>query len=154
MVPKFFREVEGFPNYLVSEFGKVWSKKSSRFLTDFPNNERGYRAVRLSKDGEAVTTYLHRIVAKAYVPNPNSKPQVNHIDGNVENNIASNLEWTTLQENMKHMRATVKSWGKLKLTEEERIDIAFSSASDKDLADTYGITVQYVGQLRRKYNGR
>ena len=151
MVPKFLREVKGFSDYLVTEFGKVWSKKSNKFLTDFPNNERGYRAVRLSKDGQATTTYVHRIVAKAYVPNPKDKPQVNHIDGNVENNIASNLEWASNQENMRHMRRTVKSWGKVKLTEEERKEIASSSATDKELADIYGITRQYVGQLRRKY---
>lgn len=65
-------------------------------------NHKGYKVVHLSKDGTNAWVLVHRIVALAFVPNPHGKPQVNHIDGNKTNNSASNLEWVTNSENMRH----------------------------------------------------
>ncbi len=65
-------------------------------------NNRGYREVRLSKNGNTYTKLVHILTATAFVPNPESKPEVNHLDGDKLNNHYSNFEWTTHSENVLH----------------------------------------------------
>ena len=62
----------------------------------------GYRSVKLFKDGKHSHLLVHRIVAKTFIPNPDNKRYVNHIDGNKANNNVNNLEWCTASENLKH----------------------------------------------------
>lgn len=61
-----------------------------------------YKKVCLSNGGRKRMLSIHRLVAEAFIPNPENKPQVNHIDGDKSNNSADNLEWTTASENTKH----------------------------------------------------
>jgi hypothetical protein len=68
------------------------------------SNCKGYNTVGLCKDGYCKSTRLCRVVAKAFIPNPENKPCVNHIDGNKKNDNVSNLEWCTYKENMKHAK--------------------------------------------------
>ena len=63
---------------------------------------RKYRSVYYKEEGMKRRGYVHRFVAKAFIPNPENKPQVNHIDGNPSNNNVGNLEWVTSSENIKH----------------------------------------------------
>lgn len=67
---------------------------------------RKYPCVKLCKQNTEKTISVHRLVAAAFVPNPDNKPEVNHIDGCTTNNSAENLEWVTRQENMKHAAET------------------------------------------------
>ena len=62
----------------------------------------GYKTVDLCKEGKVTTTLVHRIVATAFIPNPQNHKYVNHKDSNRANNSASNLEWVTSSENRKH----------------------------------------------------
>lgn len=62
----------------------------------------GYPVVPIKIDGKKKRVKVSRLVAKAFIPNPENKPQVNHIDGNKQNNIVANLEWTTPSENCQH----------------------------------------------------
>lgn len=68
-------------------------------MLSFHYNRKGYKRVQLGKYGVKV---VHQLVAKAFIPNPENKPQVNHIDGNKENNSSDNLEWVTMKENLDH----------------------------------------------------
>ena len=65
-------------------------------------NHKGYLKVGLMKDGVYRKYRVHRLVAEAFIPNPNGCPEVNHIDGNKANNSFSNLEWVTSIQNQEH----------------------------------------------------
>lgn len=96
------KEVVGFKEYHICEDGRVFSMKKNRYL--LPRVDRhGYSYVTLTKgDGKSVYKSIHRLVAIAFVPNPDNKPQVNHKDCNKRNNHVSNLEWVTQLENNIH----------------------------------------------------
>lgn len=70
-------------------------------------NNRGYLTVALCKDNNTTNYLVHRLVAEAFIPNTQNKPQVNHIDGDVTNNQADNLEWVTDNENKAHSSIAV-----------------------------------------------
>lgn len=89
-----------YHQYYVSKCGKVFGCKGDEIKQSVTN--RGYKRITLSISGKEERWSVHRLVALLFVPNPEQKPQVNHIDGNKENNDASNLEWCTASENNKH----------------------------------------------------
>lgn len=62
----------------------------------------GYVRVKLSKNGKSQLKYIHRLLAEAFIENPKNKKEINHIDGDKQNNDLENLEWTTRSKNMKH----------------------------------------------------
>lgn len=95
-----------YGNLRVNSSGTIILGKSNTPLSIHWRNADGYVMCRLSvyEDGKRkrINRLVHRIVAQAFVPNPLGLPEVNHIDGNKENNDASNLEWCTRQQNMAH----------------------------------------------------
>ncbi len=100
--------------YEVSSCGKVYLKKHSvirknGIVMNYERKEKainikehGYSYVTISKNNKSKSHLLHRMVAETFIPNPDNKPFVNHIDGNKQNNCISNLEWVTKQENQSH----------------------------------------------------
>lgn len=93
------KDIKGYEGiYAVTEDGKVWSYRRSKFLSS-SNNNGGYLRVDLCKDGGRKTVLIHRLVAEAYLPNPDNLPIVNHKDENKQNNHISNLEWCTVGYN-------------------------------------------------------
>ncbi len=72
-------------------------------IKDIQTHLNGYKYVNLYKDNKNKTYRIHRLVAEAFIPNTENKPDVNHIDADKSNNLPSNLEWATKKENTKHL---------------------------------------------------
>ena len=87
--------------YEISNLGKIRNIKSKRVLK-LTKSHNGYLKTNLSKKGKLKTVFIHRLVAEAFIPNPNNLPQVNHKDGNKENNNVFNLEFCTEKHNSLH----------------------------------------------------
>lgn len=115
---------------------------------------RGYRMVSLRKNGTSFSKRVHSIVAEVFIPNPENKPCVNHIDNNTGNNSTLNLEWVTHKENMEHSAKQ----GRLnrgeknraaKLTEKDILEIRKSSKSCRELATIYRMSYNYMFVIKR-----
>lgn len=107
--------IKGFPDYTVDEQGNIESyrgfgRKPKRRISGYPikptADHKGYLYVTLCNSDSNKRHFVHKLVAVAFIPNPDRKPQVNHIDGNKLNCKVSNLEWCTNQENHDHARST------------------------------------------------
>ena len=110
-----WKDIKGFEGmYAISNFGNVkrlvhykrcgvagqtlLEEKPMRFY----KNHNGYYRVCLCKDGKRYFRFVHLLVAEAFLPKKEGKPQINHIDGNKKNNVLNNLEWVTSKENHLH----------------------------------------------------
>lgn len=93
------KKFEGF--YSISDTGLVMSERSGKLLKPSISNV-GYYRIMLSLAGATLRTHIHRLVAEAFIPNPDRKPCVNHKDANKLNNNVENLEWVTYRENTMH----------------------------------------------------
>lgn len=96
-----WRSVTGFPRYEVSDDGDVMNRETGKVLKPI-HQSTGYSTVTLTEGKRRQSIGIHRIVANEFIPNPESKPMVNHLDGDKSNNRLENLEWCTCSENMKH----------------------------------------------------
>jgi hypothetical protein len=95
-------DVIGYENlYTINTNGDVYSVKRNKYLKHFIDKD-GYAYVSLSKNCKGKKFKLHRLLAIHFIPNPDNKPEINHIDGNKLNNELSNLEWCTSSENQLH----------------------------------------------------
>lgn len=99
-----WKKIENFEDYEISNFGRYKSLKNENVHIMKPKkNKSGYLQARLTKNGKHYYLYMHRLVAQAFIQNPNNKFYVNHINGNKEDNNILNLEWCTAKENTHHL---------------------------------------------------
>ena len=123
-----------------NQYGEYFMK--GRILKNSIIKEKGYCRVSLNNGNGKISKRVHRLVAEAFIPNPENKPEVNHKDGNKLNNCVSNLEWCTNKENIEHsIRTGLKkhcngcSNSSSKFTEE---DIIFIRKNYKKRDPMYG----------------
>ena len=96
------KEIKGFNRYMITEQGLVWNKRTKDYMVTYIHNS-GYERVLLTNDeGKKQQKLVHRLIAEAFIPNPENKPEVNHINGVKSDNQLHNLEWCTKSENQKH----------------------------------------------------
>lgn len=103
-----WKDIEEAPNYEVSNLGRVRNKKTRRILNPGVYGATGYKQVNMAIPAEGNKQrkrYIHRLVAIAFVPNPDNKREVDHINGDKTDNRAENLEWVTSSENQKRRHA-------------------------------------------------
>lgn len=151
------KEIPGYPGYFVSEDGQIISKKTGRVLK--PRRlPAGYHRVSLCVDGKPKDSYIHRLVAQSFIPNPESKPCVNHINGNKADNRVENLEWCTYGENQQHaidtglLSCRGEAHSNSKLTEDAVREIRQNAQglSQAALGKLYGVSAAMVNRVRAR----
>lgn len=116
-----FKKIKNYENYSINEKGEIINNLTNKKLKG-SFGENGYHYFRLSKNGKKKMFYGHRLVAEAFIPNPNNLPVVNHIDGNKMNNNVENLEWTTYSDNTTKWHKSVQNIKK-RITEYYKEDL-------------------------------
>lgn len=91
-----YRKIEDFENYSISNLGNVKNDKTGRILKQY-KKANGYMQVQMGR--KTIPQYVHRLVAKAFIPNIYNKEQVDHINGNKSDNRAENIRWVSASEN-------------------------------------------------------
>jgi len=139
-----YRNIEG-TTYMVSNIGNVKNAKGLVLRPYF--HKTGYYYVGIN----AVKKQLHRLVAIAFVPNPNNLPDINHKDGHKLNNTDSNLEWCTRKQNIHHsyslgLSTVGEKRYNSKLTEKEVLEIRAlaGTKNNREIAEMYNISQQTV----------
>lgn len=127
VVRKPVKDYEGY--YEVDQFGRVFGLDRTIIVVDGERtyeklltgrqmkqsiHDKGYKTVSLTKDGKTKSVFVHRIVAEAFIPNPDNLPMVNHKDEDKTNNFLENLEWCTASYNRTYGKAIEKHARKLR----------------------------------------
>jgi len=103
-----YKPILGYEDrYLIYDNGQVWSLLNNKFLKQQKTYD-GYLMVDLCKNGLDKKIKIHRLVAQAFIPNPNNYSQINHIDENKTNNNVNNLEWCTASYNNNYGEHNIK----------------------------------------------
>lgn len=177
IVIEVWKDIEGYEGlYQVSNLGRVKSleridrleRKVKERMLSIRDNGTGYKFVDLHKNNKAKRFYVHRLVASTFIPNPEYKPEVNHLDGDKANNVVFNLCWSTRKENLRHAANTglTKRGDQNKLTKIKDADVLFIrenyEAYNEDynaeaLAKKFETTENYIKGIvygkKRKYVG-
>ena len=150
-----WRYIYGSDDCWISEFGKVkWKKKKK--LLPIRLDPAGYERVSVKGLGRI---RVHRLVAEAWIDNPEGKPLINHISGDKTQNTVSNLEWATYQENSQHAVDTglirdidQRRKGNMIVETDIKTRQSVIFSSQKECADYYGISVSGINRCLNKIN--
>lgn len=150
--------IPGFDKrYAITSDGRVLSKFKKWQPLRAGTKPGGYLFVGLYQSGIEKESYkmVHRLVAEAFIPNPDGKPEVNHKDGNKLNNDVGNLEWVTRSENATHgVKHDLLKHGfnhySSKLNPEQVLAIYLAKGKYRDIGQAFGVCAQTVCNIKRK----
>lgn len=144
--------------YEIDRQGNVYSIVSTssrrKGIIKQQDNGTGYKRVNLfDKNGKTKKHYIHRLVAEAFIPNPDNLPEVNHIDCNKNNNSVDNLEWCNRKDNLNHsyengLKRTCENHGCHKLTWDNVHDIREKKLSQKEYAKKYKVSQSTISAIQ------
>ena len=144
-----WRDVPGYEGlYQVSDLGRVYSVRRGR-LRKLNDTGSGYVQVTLARNNYRVHPLVHRLVAEVFIPNPENKPQINHINGIKTDNRVENLEWCTMSENLWHRHNILQQPGGRSHTV-VCVNTGQIYPSAKAAAKAYGVSRQSVIRICRK----
>lgn len=157
------KEIENFKGYFITESGQIFSNKRGKLkqLKYRVDTSNYFRIQLINDDNKKKTVLVHRLIAKTFIPNPENKPEVNHINGNKLDNTLSNLEWVTREENMQHSfdnglnSNKGSNNGRNLLREEDVLDIynkLLQNYRVVDLAKEYGVKNNTIQSIKDRTN--
>jgi len=160
-----WKDVVGYETiFIISNMGRVFSKRTNKILKQ-GKVKSGYSVLSTRVEGVCKCFRIHRLVAMAFIDNLNDLPEVNHKDGNKNNNIVSNLEWVTGKENVQHAfkmglnkaKKRIKNSGS-KLTEEQ-VEFIIKNAkknggkySSRELGEMFNVHHTNISKAARKFS--
>jgi len=103
-----YKMIQDFENYEISNLGNVRNKKTNKILKQSKGTD-GYYKVSLYQQNKHYNKRIHKLIAEAFIPNPDNKPCVDHIDNDKLNNNITNLRWATTKENAQNAKLYVNS---------------------------------------------
>jgi hypothetical protein len=162
-----WKYIEGYDkDYEISSHGRVKSNKRGKTIYMALNPDgRGYLCVTLSMNGDSKYWRVHKLVSNHFIPNPDNKKTINHIDGNKKNNHVDNLEWASYAENIQHAFKNGlnkahygESHGRTPFTENDVLDIRnayrLGCFSQQDIADAYGVSDVAINNILNRKSWR
>ena len=155
MKDEIFKIIKG-TNYSVSNYGNVKNDKKNKLLS--LRDLRGYKRVCIFYGGKPKDKRVHRLVAEAFIDNPENKPEVNHKNGIRNDNRVCNLEWNTPEENSTHKKNTLNQGntfkginnGNNKLSEDDITAIRISNKNKNELSKQYKVSKTHISRILNK----
>lgn len=163
-----WKPIDGLSGYYISNDGRVkadsiatkWGERNKNYPKRFINtwkSKTGYNYIDISICRNKTRFLLHRLVAIYFIPNPENKPHINHIDGNKDNNHYTNLEWCTAKENLKHARDfglnnSIGVNNKMaKFNNQQIIDIRLSKKTITEIAKEYDAAIATISRIKSNH---
>ena len=153
-------------NYSVNENGDVRNDITGKLKKPFINKKNGYKTVDLWMNGKVTKQTIHRLVASTFIPNPDNKPTVDHIDGNRMNNNITNLRWATYSEQNSRFETKGVRSQQIKVTHYNEFrkkrggghlawgdsDEVLHFSSIGETADYFGVTIGNISLMLKQGN--
>lgn len=136
-------------NYSINKYGEVKNNATGVIKRPYTNVNNGYLYVDLWKDNKGTKCTIHRLVAEAFIPNPQNKPTVDHIDGNRQNNAIKNLRWATYSEQNSRFNTHGVRSEKIKVINSlDNSEMTFESITD--VANYFDVGISNISQMLKK----